>query len=100
MINSTSNPTQIVTEENLTSVGVGNTARLYASLDVTSDGSNNVDTTTLDVIDGLRTEESDTTTDTHGQTLNTSSLSLDMNIQNNGESVNGDMPLHLSLIHI
>ena len=46
------------------------------------------------MIDGLRTEESDTTTDTHGQTLNTSSLSLDMNIQNNGESVNGDMPLH------
>ena len=51
-VDSISNPTQIVTEENLTSVGVGNTARLYSSLDIDSDGSDITDATTLDVIDG------------------------------------------------
>ena len=95
-VDNISNPTQITTEANLTSVEDGSTARLYSSLEVESNGSNSVDTTTLDVLDGLRTEEveSDRRTDTHGQTLNTSSLSLDMNIQNDGMSVNGEMPVH------
>ena len=57
-VDSISNPTQIVTEENLTAAGVGNTARLYSSLDIDSDGSDITDATTLDVIDGLRTEQS------------------------------------------
>ena len=77
-VDNISNPTQITTEANLTSVEDGSTARLYSSLEVDSDSSGSpTDTTTLDVLDGLRTEEveSDRRTDTHGQTLNTSSLS-------------------------
>ena len=93
-VDSISNPTQIISADNLTSVGAGNTARLYSSLEVASDSSFITDAATLDVIDGLRTEESGTTTDTHGQAMNTASLSLDMNIQNNGTSVNGSDPLH------
>ena len=92
-VDSISNPTQIVTEENLTSVGVGNTARLYSSLDINSDGSDITDATTLDVIDGLRTEQSSTRTE-NGLSLNTASLGLDMNIQNDGTSVNGEDPVH------
>ena len=93
-VDSISSPTQISTEANLTSVEDGSTARLYSSLDIDSDGSNITDATTLDVIDGLRTEESGTSTDTHGQTLRTASLGLDMNIQNDGTSVNGTDPVH------
>ena len=94
-VDSISNPTQIISAVNLASVENGNTARLYSSLEVESNGSNSVDTTTLDVLDGLRTEEvvADRRTD-NGQTLNTSSLSLDMNIQNDGTSVNGTDPVH------